>query len=224
MSALNEKIIKILEARAIQKRNIESDKLEREIYDDNLERKSKPVVQAIKTSQTNKPAIQMQGNNLPVTRLREQQMRHPSLTQASAAESTATSATPGEEPWIQKLYRKYRNSTKCKTTQFEIAEKGVLGLYGQVDVALLFNENILNIRIPGKADIYENKLSAGLVALLLLPLDDLKRSKITPTNQDMSQYVDIMSRTGFSSINSKKYQTYITVSYTHLTLPTTPYV
>ncbi len=50
-----------------------------------------------------------------------------------AAESTATSATPGEKPWIQKLYRKYRNSTKCKTTQFEIAEKGVLGLYGQVD-------------------------------------------------------------------------------------------
>ena len=44
---INEKIINILEARAIQKRrNIESDKLEREIYDDTLERKSKPVVQA----------------------------------------------------------------------------------------------------------------------------------------------------------------------------------
>ncbi len=152
--ALNEKIINILEARAIQKRNIESDKLEREIYDDNLERKSKPVVQAIKANaafETKKPAIQMQGNNLPGARLLEQQMPppqaaaqvHPSLTQARAlpaaqaraAESTATSATtPGEEPWIQKLYRKYRNSTKCKTTQFEIAEKGVLGLYGQVDV------------------------------------------------------------------------------------------
>jgi len=97
-------------------------------------------------------------------------MPHPSLTQASAAESSATSAAPGEEPWIQKLYRKYCTSTKYKTTEFEIAEKGVLGLYGQVDVALLFNENILHIRIPGKADI--NNLSAGLVALLLLlPFD-----------------------------------------------------
>jgi hypothetical protein len=67
----------------------------------------------------------------------------------------------------------------------------------------------LHIRIPGKADIYESNLSVGLVALLLLPYDDLKRSKITPTNQDMSYYVDIMSRTGFSSVNSKKYQTYI---------------
>ena len=65
------------------------------------------------------------------------------------------------------------------------------------------------IRIPGKADIYESKLSVGLVALLLLPFDDLKRSKITPMDQDMSYYVDIMSRTGFSSVNSRKYQTYI---------------
>ena len=79
----------------------------------------------------------------------------------------------------------------------------------QVDVALLLNENILYIRIPGKADIYESKLCVGLVALLLLPFDDLKRSKITPTDQDMSYYVDIMSRTGFSSVNSRKYQTYI---------------
>ncbi len=74
---INEKIINILEARAIQKRrNIESDKLEREIYDDTLERKSKPVVQANKANaafKTNKPAIQMQGNNLPGTRKRVQQ-------------------------------------------------------------------------------------------------------------------------------------------------------
>ena len=78
-----------MEARAIQKRNIKSDKLEREIYDDNLERKSEPVVQAIKASaasraafQTNKPAIQLQGNNLTLLPLHEQQA-HPSLTQAS---------------------------------------------------------------------------------------------------------------------------------------------
>ena len=134
---LNEKIIKFLEARAIQKRNIESDKLEREIYYDNLERISKPVVQAIKVSaascaafQTNKPAIQMQGNNLTVMPLHEQQA-HPSLTQASQGTVEAAQvAEMGEELWIQKLYRKFRNSTKCKTTQFEIAEKGVLpGLY-----------------------------------------------------------------------------------------------
>ena len=45
--------------------------------------------------------------------------------------------------------------------------------------------------------------------MLLLPFDDLKHSKITPTDQDMSYYVDIMSRTGFASVNSWKYQIYI---------------
>jgi hypothetical protein len=51
LPALNERVRKILEARAIQKSNIESGKLDRENYNDNLERKSKPVVQAIKASQ-----------------------------------------------------------------------------------------------------------------------------------------------------------------------------
>ena len=62
LPTLNEKVKKILEARAIQKRNIESDELEREIYDDNLERKSKPVVQAIKASTATQamiPTVQM---------------------------------------------------------------------------------------------------------------------------------------------------------------------
>jgi len=193
---INEKVRKILEARAVQKQNIESGKLEREIYDDDLERKSKPVVQAIKANVTTKP------NQLLA--FAPSKVRH--LTHTLQEDKNTKSERQSEEPWVQKLYLKFRNSTKCKTTQFEIAEKGVLGLKGQVDAALLLNENILHIRIPGKADIYENNLSVGLVALLLLPFDDLKRSKITPTEEDMMYYVEIMSRTGFSSINSKKYQ------------------
>jgi hypothetical protein len=219
--ALNEKVRNFLEARAIQKRNIESDKLEREVYDDNLERKSKPVVQAIKAStetQAMIPSVQMMRAQRATQQLPPpQQAAHASAQSLTHEGNTAEHSTLGaksarasaKEPWIQKLYRKYRNSTKCKTTQFEIAEKGVLGLKGQVDVALLLNENILHIRIPGKGDIYENNPSVGLAALLLLPFDDLKRSKITSTEEDMKHYVEIMSRTGFSSINSKKYQTYI---------------
>ena len=110
-----------------------------------------------------------------------QSLTHDASTSEARHANTAKHITATEEPWVQKLYRKFRNSTKCKTTQFEIAEKGVLGLKGEVDVALLFNENILHIRIPGKADIHENNPSLGLVALLLLPFDDLKHSKITPT-------------------------------------------
>ena len=212
---IGEKVKKILEARAIQKRNIESGKLEREILYDTLERKSKPVVQAIKASaaasQAMIPAVQR------TQQLAPQSLTHDASTSEARHANTAKHSTAGtdgarasaEEPWVQKLYRKFRNSTKCKTTQFEIAEKGVLGLKGEVDVALLFNENILHIRIPGKADIHENNPSLGLVALLLLPFDDLKRSKITPTEDNIHTYVEIMSRTGFSSINSKKYQVYI---------------
>lgn len=204
---IGEKVKKILEARAIQKRNIESGKLEREIFYDTLERKSKPVVQAIKASaaasQAMIPAVQH------TQQLAPQSLTHDASTSEARHANTAKHSTATEEPWVQKLYRKFRNSTKCKTTQFEIAEKGVLGLKGEVDVALLFNENILHIRIPGKADIHENNPSLGLVALLLLPFDDLKRSKITPTEDNIHTYVEIMSRTGFSSVNSKKYQVYI---------------
>jgi len=204
---IGEKVKKILEARAIQKRNIESGKLEREIFYDTLERKSKPVVQAIKASaaasQAMIPAVQR------TQQLTPQSLTHDASTSEARHANIAKHSTATEEPWVQKLYRKFRNSTKCKTTQFEIAEKGVLGLKGEVDVALLFNENILHSRIPGKADIHENNPSLGLVALLLLPYDDLKRSKITPTEDNIHTYVEIMSRTGFSSINSKKYQVYI---------------
>ena len=145
LPTLNEKVKKKLEARAIQKRNIESDELEREIYDDNLERKSKPVVQAIKASTATQamiPTVQMMR-----VQQAAQQLAPPSLTQdgnrdAAEAALTAKHSTSGakgthasaDEPWIQKLYRKYHNYTKCKTTQFEIAEKGVLGLYGQVEL------------------------------------------------------------------------------------------
>ncbi len=205
---IGEKVKKILEARAIQKRNIESGKLEREFFYDTLERKSKPVLQAIKASATSQamiPTVQVRHTQ----QLAPQSLTHDASTREARHANTAKHSTATEEPWVQKLYRNFCNSTKCKTTQFEIAEKGVLGLKGEVDVALLFNENILHIRIPGKADIHENNPSLGLVALLLLPFDDLKRSKITPTEDNIHTYVEIMSRTGFSSVNSKKYQVYI---------------
>ena len=47
-----------------------------------------------------------------------------SLTHGSASEGNSMKAAIGEETWIQKLYRKFHNSTICKTTQFEIAERG----------------------------------------------------------------------------------------------------
>jgi hypothetical protein len=85
----------------------------------------------------------------------------------------------------------------------------VLGLKGQVDVPMLVNENVLKVKIMGKQDIIDNNLTPGLVALLLLPFDDIRRSTITPTEEDITSYVNIISQVGFSSINSKKYQTYI---------------
>ena len=86
---------------------------------------------------------------------------------------------------------------------------GILGLNGEVDVPLLFNDNVLKIEIIGKQDIFYNKLTPGLVALLLLPFDDIRKSNITPTEEDITSYVSIMNQVGFSSINSKKYRAYI---------------
>ena len=54
---------------------------------------------------------------------------------------------------------------------------------------------------------YENNVSVGLVALLLMPLDDLKCSKIIITDQDMSQGKNIMSRTGlYLSLNVPQFK------------------
>jgi len=180
---------KILEARAIQKGLIENEVI---LYDEKIDKfkeKSKPIIDAIEDFSPGKSKI-FPGEKSKIF--------------------------PSEEsliipdPWVQRLYRQFRNQAKSKSTQFEInISNGVIGLKGQVDIPLLVNENLLRIKIMGRQDIFNDNLTPGLVALLLLPFDDLRRSNITPTEDDITNYVNIISLVGFSSINSKKYQAYI---------------
>ncbi len=189
---------KILEARAIQKGLIENEVIQHENQENKIQRKAKPVIEAIEDS-GNKNVSAITQSLPALTQNQVSQIRH-SLTQESTT----------DEPWIQQLYRQFRHPNKCKSTQFEInIPSGVLGLKGQVDVPMLVNENVLKVKIIGKQDIINNNLTPGLVALLLLPFDDIRKSNITPTEGDITTYVDIISKVGFSSINSKKYQAYI---------------
>ncbi len=186
---------KILEARAVQKGLIENDLIQHEEIQQSHQRKAKPVIEAIKEANKNIAAIAEVANKSEYL---------PYLTQSRE------SLTQVREPWVQQLYRQFRHPNKCKSTQFEInIPNGVLGLKGQVDVPMLVNENVLKVKIMGKQDIIYNNLTPGLVALLLLPFDDIRRSNITPTEEDITSYVNIISQVGFSSINSKKYQAYI---------------
>ncbi len=187
---------KILEARAIQKGLIENDVIQHEDYEEKLQRKVKPVIEAIEDS-----------GNKNVSAINQSL---PALTQNPGSNQSLTHESTSDEPWIQQLYRQFRHPNKCKSTQFEInIPNGILGLKGQVDVPMLVNENVLKVKIMGKQDIVYNDLTPGLVALLLLPFDDIRRSNITPTEGDITTYVDIINKVGFSSINSKKYQAYI---------------
>ena len=194
---------KILEARAVQKGLIENDLIQHEEIQQSHQRKAKPVIEAIKEANKNIAAIAEVANKSEYLPYLKQSRE--SLTQVREPFSE-----PFSEPWVQQLYRQFRHPNKCKSTQYEInIPNGVLGLKGQVDVPMLVNENVLKVKIMGKQDIIYNNLTPGLVALLLLPFDDIRRSTITPTEEDITSYVNIISQVGFSSINSKKYQAYI---------------
>ncbi len=95
---------------------------------------------------------------------------------------------------------------KTKQSQYEInLTKRSLGKYGQVDVALLLNDNKLRIMITGKPDIFIKKPTPGLMACLLLPYEDLKESDINLKQEDLTNYVDIMKKVGFTGTKSFKY-------------------
>ena len=101
-------VIKILEARAIQKGLIENNVIQHRELEEKNQRNAKPVIKAIEDT-GNK-------NIAAIAKVIEQNKQH-----FQALPHRTQSLTHNQKyPWLQSLYRNFRHPTKCKSTQLEV--------------------------------------------------------------------------------------------------------
>ena len=204
---------KILQARHVQKQRIEDGITQLEDFEEKIQRKVKPVIKAIEKNTNQSLALveQQRLQNQEQQQLQQQQHQQqiPAQDASRVVPSLTDEAQLSQDRWIQKFYKKYRAS-RSRPTQFEIdIPSGSLGNKGAANVSTLFNNNILSIKVKGRPDYHSDNLTRGLVALLLLPYDDLKLLPFQPNDNDLINFVEIMNRVGYVPAKSRKYQYYV---------------
>lgn len=200
-------VSKIIKARKIQKARIDNANQSFIQREDVIQKQQKPVVDIIQktTDQTLKALENQQQQSL----LAIQNV----TTQATQA---SQSSKPPQQLWIQELYKSFRKSSKATTKMEMSIASGALGSQGQIDVSLLFNQNIIKIRVPSSKHplkIQKDLATEGLVALLLLPYEDLRNAEkkgLEITKDDINVYADIMLNVGVEeSRHSNKYKEFV---------------
>ena len=225
---LQQNVNKILAARKIQKNRIEQTMQGDIMETEQIEKRSKNVVDTLKSGfqEAKVGQIQQQQHNqqildqLQQSNTNQGKMLQNILEHQRAIREKAIGLSPEEEElpvsfqdaqnekWIQDLYKTNRDMGRNRTTMYELDIKdGKIGINGKIEVNKLFNNNILSLKVGGKT-IYQlrpNELSKGLAALVLLPYKDIEENKISIKADDVIKYIKIMKLSGYNSSVAKKY-------------------
>ena len=211
---------KITRARKIQRDRINSQQISIKEEEANITKLQQPVVEEVaKQAKNTILAIEHQqaqlaqiNDNLVRNRqLRHTGLQHQQLTPTASSASTRSVMQPSfNEKWVQNFYKKNKLPV-TRVTKLEADLSGNIGEHGFIDIPELFNEARLRMRLG--ETYYESKpekVTKGLMALLLLPFDDMQEAKIQPTPEDQDIYRVIMEKAGCkSSRNNKKFKAFL---------------
>lgn len=224
---IEDNVKKILAARKVQKNRIEQSRSDNILEAENIKKKSREVVGALKSGfekqtesaqdartqqaqEAQRMIDQLKQSGDKSNNMLENFMMMQRALQAQKDEESEAEEEEEEDPnkyWIQNLYTRYRVSKKSKTTNYEIDPDGKIGLNGNVDIAKLFNDNSVSLKVDKKImyQIPSSQVTMGVAALILLPYNDLMESKIEITRDDAIKYKRIMDLSGYRAGASKKY-------------------
>lgn len=221
--AISSRVKKILAARQVQKSRVEDLRDQSEAQERDISIQQKPVVDALRAEfdQQNQQQVnlatqhllQLQDANESLKNLKESVTLPPVTFDSEEAEAIA-GQTRHEGAWIQEIFSRFRDAKTTRTSTFELdVSSSRIGDQGQINVPKLFNQGELHLSINGKKqlEVSPKNVTKGLVALLLLPFNDLKKSNITIKQHDIMLYNKIMTLAGISK-NGKsagKYKAYI---------------
>jgi len=223
---LQQNVNKILAARKIQKNRIEQNMEGNIMEAEELEKRSKNVVDTLKSGfqEAKVGQIQQQQHSQQIldqlqrSNTNQGKMLQNILEHQRAIKEKAIGLSPDaeeelrfpteDENWIQNLYKNNRDMARNRTTMYELdIKEGKIGINGKIDVNKLFNNNILSLKVNNKT-IYQlrpHELSQGLAALVLLPYKDIEENRISIKADDVIKYMKIMKLAGYNPSVAKKY-------------------
>jgi len=208
---------KITQARKIQRDRINSQQVSLQEEEANITKLQKPVVEEVSRQAKNtilaleQQQAQLAQINDNLVRNRQQRLQHQQMTPiASSASASPVAQHSSSDKWVQNFYRQYKLPIN-RVTKLEADLNGNIGEHGFIDMPVLFNDARLKMRLGGRDyKIKPEKVTKGLMALLLLHLDDMHEAKIQPTDEDQNIYREIMEKAGCkSSRNNKKFKAFL---------------
>ena len=215
-------ISKIVKARKIQKHQLEGEIAADTLKEEKIAKFQQPLVKEIAEQTKNTiEALQHQRTQLAQieNKLTPLQMHPPQPAIAAQKfqdeqnsvkddQRASTTSQANDPKWVQTFYQKHK---KAQTTKLEADLNGKFGTAGYLDMIDLFNHGNMRLR-AGKREyeIQKENITLGLVALFLLPYDDLKASKVRITNGDVEIYKSLMIMAGIKgSTQNRKYREYL---------------
>ena len=204
---LNANVRKIIQARKQQKERIEQHDEQMADMKETLQKQQQPLVDAsMKNIKAIEHLIQQQQLQNQPQALPAPLQPQPQPQPQSPGNEEAIKLV--ENPWVQNFYVDHRGTGR--RTSLEIDNKGHIGDHGKIHMGKLFNDNKIFFSSPSK-DLLIRQPSKGLITLLTIPYDQIKKHRLPVTERDQKMYTSIMNHSGIlpQSLNTKKFKTYI---------------